>query len=187
MIGEDGNQPEMEARAQAADRFYGVFLLVLAFVSLIAPAFGGAVLAWALTLAGITGGCWLLLDRSPRGFFAAIGWALVSLALGLQLVMPGTLPVDILALTLTLGFVTLGLAEIVFGLRRFRPHSAPRLTLILGGAAAIVFGAALSWAAPALPAWLAGAVLGLVFASFGLAVLFGSKRRRAKGAIVLKV
>ena len=169
-------------RALAADRFYGLFLIGLGAVCALGPVFGGASLAWGLTLAGLAGGCWLVLDRSPRGFLAAAGWSVISLGLGLQLILHATVTMDQLALTLAMGFVLLGLAEIIFGLERFKPHSAPRLALVAGGAAASAFGAVLSMALPALPSWAAGAVLGVVFAGFGIGVLLGARRRRRGAA-----
>lgn len=174
--------PETLKRALAADRFYGVFLLLLGALSALAPAFGGAMLAWGMSLAGLGGACWLLLDRSPRGLFAAVGWVVLCLGLGLQLVWHAEVSMEQLAITLAIGFVLLGAAEIVFGLARFQPHSAPRLVLVIGGAAAAAFGVALSLALPALPNWVAGAVLGLVFAGFGAGVLIGAGRRKAKAA-----
>src|ERR1700722_1456177 len=65
-----------------ADRFYGVFLIVLAVASAAAPLFVEATLAWALFLAGLVGLSWLVLDRSPHGFIAAIGWTVLAGALG---------------------------------------------------------------------------------------------------------
>jgi len=170
--------PEDLERALAADRFYGLFLVLLGVLSALAPLFGGAELAWGLSLAGIAGGCWLLLDRSPRGLFAAAGWVVLCLGLGLQLIWREAVSMEQLAITLAAGFVLLGAAEIVFGLKRFKPHSAPRIALVIGGAAAAAFGVALSLTLPALPNWLGGAVLGLVFAGFGLGVLIGAERRR---------
>lgn len=172
--------PETLKRALAADRFYGVFLILLGLLSALAPAFGGAELAWGLSLAGLGGGCWLLLDRSPRGFFAAVGWVVLCLGLGLQLIWRTEVSMEQLALTLAGGFVLLGVAEIVFGLKRFKPHSAPRIALVAGGAAAAGFGVALSLALPTLPNWLAGAVLGLVFAGFGAAMLISAGRRKPR-------
>jgi uncharacterized membrane protein HdeD (DUF308 family) len=174
--------PETLKRALAADRFYGVFLLLAGALCAMAPAFGGSILAWAMSLAGLAGGCWLLLDRSPRGFLAAVGWVVLCLGLGLQLVWHADVSMEQLAFTLTAGFVLLGAAEIVFGLKRFRPHSAPRIMLVAAGAAAAAFGVALSLALPALPNWLAGAVLGVVFAGFGAAVLIGARRRKPRSA-----
>ncbi len=174
--------PETLERALAADRFYGVFLVLLGILSATAPVFGGAELAWGLSLAGIAGGCWLVLDRSPRGLFAAAGWVVLCLGLGLLLIWHEAVSMEQLAITLAAGFVMLGVAEIVFGLERFRPHSAPRIVLVIGGAAAAAFGVALSLALPSLPNWLGGVVLGVVFAGFGLGVLIGAGRRRSKAA-----
>jgi hypothetical protein len=174
--------PETLRRALAADRFYGVFLILLGLLSALAPVFEGAKLAWILSLAGLGGGCWLILDRSPRGFFAGAGWVVLCLGLGLLLVWREEVSMEQLAVMLAGGFLLLGGAEIVFGLERFRPHSAPRIALVLGGAAAAGFGVALSLALPGLPNWLAGAVLGVVFAGFGVGVLIGANRRKANGA-----
>lgn len=105
---------------------------------------------------------------------------MLCLGLGLQLVWHAAVSMEQLALTLTVGFIMLGVAEIVFGLERFKPHSAPRIALVVGGAAAAAFGVVLSLALPTLPNWLAGVVLGLVFAGFGAGVLIGAGRRKPK-------
>ena len=168
--------------AKRADRFYGIFLILLAIASAIAPLFAEATLAWTLLLAGLIGATWLVLDRTPRGFLAAAGWSLVALGLGLHLVFHVLLGVISLGLTLGLGFIILGAAEILFGFERY-PHSkAARLALVLGGAAAVAFGVALPLAWPEIPNWAGGATMGLMFAAFGIALEIGAARRRAKTA-----
>ena len=168
--------------AKRADRFYGAFLILLAIASAIAPLFAEATLAWTLLLAGLIGVSWLALDRTPRGFLAAVGWSLVALGLGLHLVFHVLLGVVPLGLTLGLGFVILGAAEILFGFERY-PHSrGARLALVLGGAAAIAFGVAIPLAWPEIPDWAGGLTMGLMFAAFGIALEIGAARRRAKTA-----
>jgi len=168
--------------AKRADRFYGAFLLLLAVASVIAPLFAEATLAWTLLLAGVIGLSWLMLDRTPRGFVAAIGWSLVALGLGLHLVFHVLLGVISLGLTLGLGFIILGAAEILFGFERY-PHSkGARTALVLGGAAAIAFGVSIPLIWPEIPNWAGGATMGLMFAAFGVALELGAARRRAKPA-----
>ena len=166
--------------AKQADRFYGAFLILLAIASAIAPLFAEATLAWTLLLAGLIGISWLALDRTPRGFLAAVGWSLVALGLGLHLVFHVLLGVISLGLTLGLGFVILGAAEIMFGFERY-PHSkGAKLALVLGGAAAIAFGVAIPLAWPEIPNWAGGVTMGLMFAAFGIALEIGAARHRAK-------
>jgi len=166
--------------ARSADRFYGAFLILLAVASALAPFFAEATLAWTLLLAGLIGAAWLALDRSPQGFLAAAGWTLVALGLGLHLGFHILLDVVPISLTLGLGFVLLGVAEILFGLERY-PHSkGARVALVIGGAGAVAFGIAAPAVWPDIPPWAGGATVGLMFAAFGVALELGAARTRAK-------
>ena len=165
--------------AREADRFYGVFLLVPAAASAAAPLFLDASLAWALFLAGLVGLSWLVLDRSPHGFVAAAGWTLLAGALGYHLAFHALLDVSWLALTLGGGFVLLGGAEIAFGLQRYRRVRPARLVLMIGGAAAVVFGVCVPLLWPGVPDWAGSATVAAMFAAFGLALLLGSYAKPA--------
>lgn len=173
--------PSAAQQARAADRFYGFFLILLALASAAAPMFVEATLAWTLLLAGLVGLSWLAFDRSPRGFIAAAGWALVALGMGLHLVFHAFLGVISLGLVLGLGFVLLGAAEILFGVERYRPGAA-RLALIAGGAIAIGFGLSIPIIWPALPSWAGGDVMAVMFAGFGAALLIGAARAKSDAA-----
>ena len=170
----------LDEGARRADRFYGAFLIALALASAVAPFFAAATLAWTLLLAGVIGATWLWLDRSPRGFMAAIGWTIVALGLGLHLVFHVFLNVIPLGLVLGLGFVILGLAEIVFGVERYSHSVGARIALVVGGGAAVAFGLAAFFVLPAMPPWAGGVTMGLMFAAFGVALELGAARRRAK-------
>ncbi len=177
MSGQTLSQPGEPALR--ADRFYGAFLILLALISASAPLFAEATLAWTLLLAGLIGASWLLLDRSPRGFLAAAGWSLVALGLGLHLVFHVLLGVLPLGLTLGLGFVLLGAAEILFGVERY-PHSrGARTALVIGGAGAVAFGVATPLIWPDVPSWAGGLTVGVMFAAFGVALELGAARKRA--------
>lgn len=166
--------------ARSADRFYGAFLILLGAASTAAPFFAEATLAWTLLLAGVVGAAWLILDRSPQGFLAAAGWSLVAVGLGLHLGFHLLLDVVPLGLTLGLGFILLGVAEILFGLERY-PHSkGARIALVIGGAGAVMFGLAAPTVWPDIPSWAGGATVGLMFATFGVALELGAVRKRAK-------
>jgi hypothetical protein len=117
-------EAEPSEPAKRADRFYGAFLILLAIASAVAPLFAEATLAWTLLLAGLIGISWLALDRTPRGFLAAVGWSLVAFGLGLHLVFHVLLNVISLDLTLGLGFIILGAAEILFGFERYPGRQA---------------------------------------------------------------
>jgi hypothetical protein len=160
--------------AREADRFYGVFLILLALASAAAPFFVEATLAWTLFLAGLVGLSWLVLDRSPHGFVAAIGWTVLAGALGYHLAFHSLLEMSWLAMTLGVGFVLLGGAEIVFGLNRYRRVRPARLILVIGGAAAILFGVCTPLLWPGVPGWAGSATVAAMFGAFGLALLIGS-------------
>lgn len=166
-------------RARDADRFYGVFLIVLALVSAVAPLFIDNTLAWALFLAGLVGLSWLLLDRSPHGLIAAAGWTVLAGALGYHLAFHELMDLSGLSTILGVGFVLLGGAEIAFGLQRYRRVRPARVALLIGGAVAVVFGISTPLAWPGLPEWASSATIAAMFASFGLALLLGSSARRA--------
>lgn len=173
--------PSAAQQARGADRFYGFFLLLLAVASAAAPMFVEATLAWTLFLAGLAGLSWLALDRSPRGFLAAAGWALVALGLGFHLVFHAFLGMISLSLVLGLGFVLLGAAEIAFGVERYRPGGA-RWALVAGGAIAVGFGLSIPLLWPALPNWAGGVAMAVMFAGFGAALLIGVARGKTGGA-----
>lgn len=162
-----------------ADRFYGVFLIVLAVASAAAPLFVEATLAWALFLAGLVGLSWLVLDRSPHGFIAAIGWTVLAGALGYHLAFHALVDMGRLAFTLGAGFVLLGGAEIAFGLQRYRRVRPARLVLVIGGAAAIAFGVFTPLLWPNVPDWAGSATVAAMFGAFGLALLLGSTAKPA--------
>jgi hypothetical protein len=173
-------EPSNQARhARDADRFYGAFLILLAIASAVAPLFVEQTLAWMLLLAGLVGFTWLLLDRSPHGLIAAIGWTLVAGALGYHLVFHELMDMSRLAVILGAGFITLGGAEIAFGLQRYRRVRPARMALLAGGAVAIGFGiwAPLVW--PRVHEWATSATIAAMFGAFGLALLLGSNTRRA--------
>jgi uncharacterized membrane protein HdeD (DUF308 family) len=173
-------QPSGKDRhAREADRFYGVFLILLAAASAAAPLFVEATLAWALFLAGLVGLSWLVLDRSSHGFIAAIGWTVLAGGLGYHLAFHALLDMSRLAMTLGVGFVVLGGAEIVFGLRRYRRVRPARLMLAIGGAVAIAFGVCTPLLWPSIPDWAGSVTVAAMFATFGLALLIGSNARSA--------
>ena len=161
--------------ARGADRLYGDLLLLLAAVSLTAPFFATATLAWALLLAGLAGIWWLALDRTPHGMIAAAGWTLVTLALGLHLAFHVGLDVLPLDLTLCVGFVLLGAAELLLALARYRQRRVARLILIIGAAAAVAFGLAVPFYLPDMPDWAPGVTLALMFGAVGAALLVGAR------------
>jgi hypothetical protein len=161
--------------ARGADRLYGDLLLVLAAMSAAAPLFAGATLAWALFLSGAAGLWWILLDRSMHGLLAAVGWTLVSLGLGLHLAFHlglGVLPIEG---TLSVGFILLGLAELLLGVERYRGKPLARLALILGAGVAIAFGLAAEFILMDLPDWVISTTVAVMLAAFGLALIFGAR------------
>jgi hypothetical protein len=175
----DAESSDAARHARDADRFYGAFLILLATASAVAPLFAEATLAWTLFLAGLVGLSWLVMDRSPHGLVAAVGWTLLAGALGYHLAFHELMDMSRLATTLGAGFVLLGGAEILFGLQRYRRVRRARLALMAGGAVAIGFGlwAPLVW--PGVPEWATSATIAAMFAAFGLALLLGSTARRA--------
>ena len=168
--------------ARKAERFYGAFLLLLAAASVIAPLFAEATLAWTLFLAGIIGVVWLFLDRSAHGFLAATGWTLVAFGLGLHLVFHVLLGVIPLGLTLGLGFILLGTAEIMFGVERYAHSRGARFALVIGGAGAVLFGIATQFVWPDVPPWAGGLTMGLMFAAFGIALELSAAQTRKSAA-----
>jgi hypothetical protein len=163
-------------RARGADRLYGELLILLAAISAAAPFFVEATLAWTLFLAGLAGVWWVALDRTPRGLLAAGGWTLVTAGLGFHLAFHAFLGVIPLGLTLGLGFVLLGIAELSLGVERYRRRPAARLALVVGGAAAVMFGISIPLAWPDLPSWAAAATIAVMFGAFGAGLLIGSAR-----------
>jgi len=161
--------------ARGADRLYGDLLIVLAVASLAAPLFAAATLAWALVLAGLAGVWWLFLDRTVHGMCAAAGWTLVTLALGLHLAFHIGLDIVPLDLTLCVGFLLLGGAELLLALARYGHRRGARLILIIGAASAAAFGLAVPFYLPAMPDWAPGVTLALMFAGVGVALLLGSR------------
>ncbi|HLK25955.1 MAG TPA: hypothetical protein VKT30_14980 [Caulobacteraceae bacterium] len=166
-----------------ADRLYGELLLILAILSAAAPLFVEATLAWSLLTAGIAGVWWIAVDRTPRGLLAGVAWAVIALALGLQLTFH--LLIDVLPLDLALGggFVLLGVAELWLGLERYRRRPAARIVMVVGGAVAVVFGVSAPLVWPSLPNWAGAATVALMMGGFGAGLLIGSLRlRRARDA-----
>jgi uncharacterized membrane protein HdeD (DUF308 family) len=163
--------------AKRADRFYGAFLIVLAVASATAPLFAEATLGWTLLLAGLIGLTWLMLDRTPRGRVAAISWSLIALALGLHLVFHILLDVIPLGLAIAVGFIALGVAEILFGLERYSHSNGARIAMVLGGAAAFVFGVSVPLTWPDIPSWAGGVTMGLMLVAFGVALELGAPWR----------
>ncbi|HXQ12270.1 MAG TPA: hypothetical protein VN805_14840 [Caulobacteraceae bacterium] len=162
------------------DRLYGELLLVLAVLSAAAPLFVEATLAWSLLLTGVAGVWWIAIDRTLRGLLAGLAWALIALGLGLHLTfhfLLGALPLDI---ALGGGFLLLGIAELWFGLERFRRRPTARLVTVAGGAVAIVFGLSVPFAWPNLPSWAGAATVSLMLAGLGGGLLIGSARRRRR-------
>jgi uncharacterized membrane protein HdeD (DUF308 family) len=171
-------------KVREADRFYGAFLIVLAAVSAVAPLFVENILAWTLFLAGVAGVCWVALDRTPRSLVAGAGWTLVTLGLGFQLVFHDLLSLMWLGLTLGLGFILLGAAEILFGFERYRRFPGARVLTVVGGAAAVVFGFLAPIYLPEMPIWTGAAIVAAMFATFGVSLIAGTvvhhrRRRRA--------
>ena len=163
--------------AKRADRFYGAFLILLAIASATAPLFAEATLGWTLLLAGLIGLTWLMLDRTPRGRVAASAWSLIALALGLHLVFHILLNVIPLGLAIGVGFVALGVAEALFGLERYSHSKGARVAMVLGGAAAFIFGVSVPLMWPDIPNWAGGVTMGLMFAAFGVALELGAPWR----------
>jgi len=163
--------------AKRADRFYGAFLILLAVASATAPLFAEATLGWTLLLAGLIGLTWLMLDRTPRGRVAASAWSLIALALGLHLVFHILLNVIPLGLAIGVGFVALGVAEALFGLERYSHSKGARVAMVLGGAAAFIFGVSVPLMWPDIPNWAGGVTMGLMFAAFGVALELGAPWR----------
>jgi uncharacterized membrane protein HdeD (DUF308 family) len=163
--------------AKRADRFYGVFLMLLAVASAVAPLLAEATLGWTLLLAGLIGLTWLMLDRTPRGRLAAIGWSLVALALGLHLVFHLLLGAIPLGLAIAVGFMILGGAEILFGMERYAHSNGARIAMVLGGVAALIFAVSIPLTWPDIPNWAGGATMGLMFAAFGVALELGAPWR----------
>jgi uncharacterized membrane protein HdeD (DUF308 family) len=164
--------------SREADRLYGELLILLGLLSLAAPFFVEATLAWSLFLAGVAGAWWWLLDRSPRGILAAAAWVLIALGLGLHLsfhILLGAIPLD---LTLGGGFVLLGAAELLLGVERYRRRWAARLLMIAGGAAAIVFGVCVPIVWPAIPNWAGAVTIATMFIGFGAGLLLGDYQSR---------
>jgi hypothetical protein len=163
-------------RTRAADRLYGDLLLLLAVIALTAPLFVEATLAWELVLVGACGVWWVFLDRTARGLAAAIGWALLTLGLGLHLAFHvglGILPLDA---TLCVAFILLGAAELWLGLARYRTRPFARVALIVGAASALAFGVSVPLLWPDLPPWAASVAVSLMFGTLGAALLIGARR-----------
>ena len=161
-----------------ADRLYGELLIILAVLSAAAPLFVEATLAWSLLLTGVAGVWWIAIDRTPHGLLAGAAWALIALGLGLHLafhILLGAFPLDI---ALGGGFLLLGIAELWFGLERFRRRPTARLVTIAGGAVAIVFGLSVPFVWPNLPTWAGAATVSLMLAGLGAGLLIGGARRR---------
>jgi hypothetical protein len=166
--------------AGGADRLYGELLIALAVFSAAAPLFVEATLAWSLLLAGLAGLWWVALDRTPRGMVAAAGWSFIALGLGSHLTFHVGLGIAPLELTLGLGFVLLGLAELMLGFGRYRRRSAAQFASIAGGIVTIAFGVAFPIAWPDVPSWLGGATMAVMFATFGASLLVGDAADRAQ-------
>jgi hypothetical protein len=159
--------------ARGADRLYGELLIVLAVFSAAAPLFVEATLAWSLLLGGLAGLWWIALDRTPRGMVAAAGWAFITLGLGAHLTFHvglGVLPLDV---TLGLGFVLLGVAEVVLGAERYRNRPLARFALSVGGAVAVAFGIAFPFVWSGIPSWLGSTTMAVMYATFGIGLLIG--------------
>jgi hypothetical protein len=169
--------------ARGADRLYGDLLILLAAVSAAAPLFDGATLAWALFAAGAAGLWWIALDRSMHGFFAAIGWTLVSLGLGLHLAFHfgvGEISIQVEAAMLGGGFILLGIAEAFLGVERYRGRPAARLALVIGAAVAIAFGIAAQFFLLEMPDWIISTTVAVMMAGFGIGLIVGARRIHRK-------
>lgn len=166
--------------ARGADRLYGELLIALAAFSAAAPLFVEATLAWSLLLAGLAGLWWIGLDRTPRGMVAAAGWSFITLGLGAHLTFHVALGVAPLEVTLGLGFILLGFAELMLGIERYRRRSMARLASVAGGAVAVAFGIVFPFAWPDVPAWLAAVAVAGMFATFGVSLLVGDASERAR-------
>jgi len=166
--------------ARGADRLYGELLIVLAVFSAAAPLFVEAALAWSLFLGGLAGLWWIALDRTPRGMVAAAGWAFITLGLGAHLTFHVGLGVLPLEVTLGLGFVLLGIAEVALGVERYRSRPWARFALTVGGAVAVAFGIALPFVWPNVPSWLGSTAMAVMYATFGVGLLIGDASGRAR-------
>jgi hypothetical protein len=159
--------------ARGADRLYGELLIGLAVFAAAAPLFVEATLAWSLLLGGLAGLWWIALDRTPRGMVAAAGWAFITLGLGAHLTFHVGLGVLPLAVTLGLGFVLLGVAELALGAERYRNRPAARFALSVGGAVAVAFGIAFPFVWSGIPSWLGSTTMAVMYATFGVGLLIG--------------
>jgi uncharacterized membrane protein HdeD (DUF308 family) len=168
--------------AREADRLYGELLILLGLLSAAAPLFVESTLAWALLLAGVAGVWWMALDRTPRGMVAGAAWTLITLGLGLHLSFHILLDVLPLEMTLALGFILLGVAELALGIERGSRRRLSRPILVLGGGVAIVFGISVPIVWPDIPAWTGPATVSIMFITFGAGLLIGRKRARSAGS-----
>jgi uncharacterized membrane protein HdeD (DUF308 family) len=176
---EENDAPPNEP-AREADRFYGLFLFLLAAASVVAPLFAEATLGWTLFLSGLIGGTWLWIDRTPRGYAAAVTWSLTALLLGLHLTFHLLLGFFPLGLVIGLSFLLMGVAEAVFGMTRYAHSRGARTVLGLAGAASGLFGVMTLILWPEIPVWSGGLTMGLMFAAFGAALEFGAAQTRAR-------
>ena len=165
-----------------ADRLYGELLVILAVLSLAAPLFVEATLAWSLLVAGIAGVWWIAVDRTPRGFLAGAAWAVIALALGLHLTfhfLVGEIPIYF---ALGGGFLLLGVAELWLGVERHHRRPLARVVTLIGGGVAVGFGVALPFVMPNLPSWASAVVVSIMLGGFGAGLLIGSFRHRRMAA-----
>jgi len=176
----DQRNVSSKSLARGADRLYGELLIALAAFSAAAPLFVESTLAWSLLLAGLAGLWWIGLDRTPRGMVAAAGWSFITLGLGAHLTFHVGLGVAPLEVTLGLGFILLGMAEVMLGVERYRRRSVARFASIAGGAAAVAFGIAFPITWPDVPSWLSAAAVAVMFATFGASLLVGDASGRAR-------
>jgi len=175
---EENDAPPTEP-AREADRYYGFLLILLAIASATAPLFVEATLGWTLFLAGLVGGTWLVFDRTPRGYAAAVIWSATAFLLGLHLAFHFLLGIFPLGLVIGLSFLLMGVCEAVFGMTRFSHSRGARTTLGLGGAVSALFGVVTLVIWPNIPVWAGGAVVGSMFLAFGAALELGAAQKRA--------
>jgi len=178
-MSEENDAPPTEP-AREADRYYGFLLFFMALASVAAPLFAEAGLGWTLFLSGLIGGIWLVLDRTPRGYSAAVIWSVVAFALGVHLTFHVLLGLYPLQLIVGLGFLVMGIAIGVFGMTRYSHSPGARLALGLSGLVSGLFGVAVLLVGPNVPIWSGGTTLGLMFAAFGAALEIGAAQKRAR-------
>jgi uncharacterized membrane protein HdeD (DUF308 family) len=163
------------AVAQDADRLYGEVLILLGLGSAVAPLFAPSVAAWSLLLAGVVGVWWIALDRTPRGFVAGVAWVLITFGIGLHLAFHVIADAMAVGLSLGLGTILLGVAELALGIERPTLRRWGRPIMVAGGVGAIAFAIAVPIVWPDIPPWTADAAVAILFVTFGAALLIGPR------------